>query len=46
MADPQGWTARGNIQSLRPSMAVSQQKGEAIEQSDISTLQESYLQHS
>ncbi|KAA6355102.1 MAG: hypothetical protein EZS28_049371, partial [Streblomastix strix] len=22
-----GWTARGSIQSLRPSMAVSQQRG-------------------
>ncbi|KAA6318533.1 MAG: hypothetical protein EZS28_054932, partial [Streblomastix strix] len=35
MADPQGWTARGSIQSLRPSMAVSQQRGGAIERSDI-----------
>ncbi|KAA6382778.1 MAG: hypothetical protein EZS28_021694, partial [Streblomastix strix] len=46
MADPQGWTARGSIQSLRPSMAVSQQRGRAIEQSNISTLPECYLQHS
>ncbi|KAA6362986.1 MAG: hypothetical protein EZS28_041487 [Streblomastix strix] len=26
MADPQGWMARGSIHSLRPSMAVSQQR--------------------
>ncbi|KAA6396925.1 MAG: hypothetical protein EZS28_007553 [Streblomastix strix] len=34
MAYPQGWTARGSIQSLRPSMAVSQQRGLAIELHD------------
>ncbi|KAA6379483.1 MAG: hypothetical protein EZS28_024989, partial [Streblomastix strix] len=34
MADPQGWTARGSIQTLLPSMAVSQQRGGAIELRD------------
>ncbi|KAA6379622.1 MAG: hypothetical protein EZS28_024851, partial [Streblomastix strix] len=46
MADSQGWTALGSIQSLRLSMAVSQQRGGATERSNISTLPGCYQQHS
>ncbi|KAA6362753.1 MAG: hypothetical protein EZS28_041720, partial [Streblomastix strix] len=35
MVDPQGWTARGSIQSLRPSMAVSQQREEMQTKQEI-----------
>ncbi|KAA6368389.1 MAG: hypothetical protein EZS28_036084, partial [Streblomastix strix] len=46
MAEPQGWTARGSIRSLRPAMVVSQQRSGAIERSDIKTLSGYYSEHS
>ncbi|KAA6368388.1 MAG: hypothetical protein EZS28_036086 [Streblomastix strix] len=40
MADPQGWTARGSIQSLRQSMAVSQQRDNKALMATFSSLSE------